>query len=88
MGKDELVQRSESEQYLPGLGPEPQESLSQGGVHTSGLQPNLSMTAPRAMGGQERAGWTGFPGTPRPQRLLGSGCWQREKGPRCPGLAN
>lgn len=39
-------------------------------------------TAPEATGGQDPGGWTGFPGTPRPQRLLGSGCWQRGKGPR------
>lgn len=37
------------------------------------------MAAPRAMAGQEPGGWTGFPGTPRPQRLQGSGCWQRSE---------
>lgn len=31
------------------------------------------------MEGQEPEGWTGFPGTLRPQRLLGSGLWQRTR---------
>lgn len=84
VGKNKLLQSNEHKQCLPGLGPEHQESPSQGGVLRLWL---MAKALRRWLQEQWRSrAWRLRPRGPR--GLLGSGCWQRGRGPRWPGLAN